>query len=241
MEDEAGEENDEEVVGVPEDLEIAASDHLHGRGDDEDEGQGDDDAREAGDGGEDKVGGNLLRILESSSNYNQVLTPRSPFPASHSDLTDLPHLRQPPDRKPMLCERKMACTHELGDSDGVQVGGVAGVLQVGQGGAEFVVNSLPAVVVPLHVQQVGDHVNGCRDTKKRVVSSDCWMDGAAEKNILYVLNKISREKKKTTPLANICSESVFKLLLKPFDTKARVSLKGNTSIPPSGFIHVNNS
>lgn len=71
MEDEAGEENDEEVVGVPEDLEIAASDDLHGRRDDEDEGQGDDDAREAGDGGEGKVGRNLLRILvSSSSNYD---------------------------------------------------------------------------------------------------------------------------------------------------------------------------
>lgn len=72
MEDKAGEENDEEVVGVPEDLEIAASDDLHGRRDDEDEGQGDDDAREAGDGGEGKVGRNLLRILESSSSYNLV-------------------------------------------------------------------------------------------------------------------------------------------------------------------------
>lgn len=63
VENEAGEEKDEEVVGVPEDLEITASDHLHGRRDDEDEGQGDDDARQAGDGGEGKVGRNLLRIL----------------------------------------------------------------------------------------------------------------------------------------------------------------------------------
>lgn len=63
MEDEAGEEDDEEVVGVPEDLKIAASDHLHGGGDDEDEGQGDDDAREARDGGEDEVGRDLLRVL----------------------------------------------------------------------------------------------------------------------------------------------------------------------------------
>ena len=68
VKDQAGEENDEEVVGVPEDLEIAASDDLHGRGDDEDEGQGDDDARQAGDGGEGEVGGNLLRVLDSSCN-----------------------------------------------------------------------------------------------------------------------------------------------------------------------------
>lgn len=63
VEDESGEEDDEEVVGVPEDFEVAASDHLHGGRDDEDEGQGDDHPREARDGGEDKVGGDLLRIL----------------------------------------------------------------------------------------------------------------------------------------------------------------------------------
>lgn len=151
MEDEAGEENDEEVVGVPEDLEIAASDDLHGRRDDEDEGQGDDDAREAGDGGEDKVGGNLLRILESGSSYNLVVL------VSSSLIQVL-----------FITPCKTAWTHQVGDSDGVQVGGYVGdVVQIGQGGAEFVVNSLPAVVVPLHVQQVGHHVDGCRDTKKR--------------------------------------------------------------------------
>lgn len=63
VEDEAREEDDEEVVGVPEDLKVAASDDLHGGGDDEDEGQSDDDPREAGDGGEDEVGWNLLRVL----------------------------------------------------------------------------------------------------------------------------------------------------------------------------------
>lgn len=63
VKDEPGEEDDEEVVGVPEDLEVAASDDLHGGGDDEDEGQSDDDPGEAGDGGEDEVGGDLLRIL----------------------------------------------------------------------------------------------------------------------------------------------------------------------------------
>lgn len=63
MKDEPCEEDDEEVVGVPEDLEVAASDDLHGGGDDEDEGQSDDDPGEAGDGGEGEVGGNLLRIL----------------------------------------------------------------------------------------------------------------------------------------------------------------------------------
>lgn len=63
VEDKSGEEDDEEVVGVPEDFEVAASDHLHGGGDDEDEGQGDDHPCEACDGGEDEVGGDLLRVL----------------------------------------------------------------------------------------------------------------------------------------------------------------------------------
>lgn len=172
MEDEAGKENDEEVVGVPEDLEIAASDDLHGRRDDEDEGQGDDDAREAGDGGEDKVGGNLLRILESGSSYNLVVlvlntrshiwrwlpaTSRSRSDRSSSSLIQVL----------IITPCKTAWTHQVGDSDGVQVGGVVDVVQIGQGGAEVVVFSLPAVVVPLHVQQVGHHVHGCRDTKKR--------------------------------------------------------------------------
>lgn len=63
MKDEASEKDDEEVMGVPEDFKIAASDDLHGGGDDEDEGQSDDDPGEASNGGEDKVGWNLLRIL----------------------------------------------------------------------------------------------------------------------------------------------------------------------------------
>lgn len=63
MEDETSEEDDEEVVRVPEHFKVAASDDLHGGGDDEDERESDDDTSEAGDGGEGKVGGNLLRIL----------------------------------------------------------------------------------------------------------------------------------------------------------------------------------
>lgn len=63
MEDKTGEEDDEQMVRVPEDFKVAASDDLHGGGDDEDEGQSDDDAGEASDGGEDQVGWDLLRIL----------------------------------------------------------------------------------------------------------------------------------------------------------------------------------
>lgn len=65
----------------------------------------------------------------------------------------------------------MRQTYEVCDADGVQVGGVSRVLQVGQRRAERVVNALPAVVVPLHVQQVGDHVNGCGDTERRLVTA----------------------------------------------------------------------
>lgn len=63
VKDETGEEDDEEVVRVPEDLKVAAPDDLHGGSDDEDEGQSDDDTGEASDGGEDEVGGDLLWIL----------------------------------------------------------------------------------------------------------------------------------------------------------------------------------
>lgn len=66
MNDETGEEDDEEVVCVPEDLEVVAPDDLHGGRDDEDECQSDDDAGEAGDGREDEVGGDLLWILRQS-------------------------------------------------------------------------------------------------------------------------------------------------------------------------------
>lgn len=77
----------------------------------------------------------------------------------------------------------MAQTHQVGGSDGVQVGGpVVAVLQSGQGRAEFVVNSLSAVVVPLHVQQVGDRVDGCWDTKKS--SEQVLTAGCTEENSL---------------------------------------------------------
>lgn len=63
MNHQTNEEDHEEVVGVPENLKVAASDDLHGGGDDEDESQSDDDAGEASDGGEDKVRRGLLCIL----------------------------------------------------------------------------------------------------------------------------------------------------------------------------------
>lgn len=62
-------------------------------------------------------------------------------------------------------------TYKAGRPDGVQVGGVFCVLQGGQSAAELIVNPLSAVVVPLHVQQVSDRVNGCQKTQKRTVKS----------------------------------------------------------------------
>lgn len=53
--------------------------------------------------------------------------------------------------------------YETGCPDRVQVGGVGSVLQVGQSLAQLIVSTLSAVVVPLHVQQVSDRVNGCQD------------------------------------------------------------------------------
>lgn len=52
MEHQSDEEDDKEVVGVPEHLEVRPSDDLHGWSDDEDEGQRDGHARQSGDGGE---------------------------------------------------------------------------------------------------------------------------------------------------------------------------------------------
>lgn len=63
MKDETNKEDDEEVVDVPEHLEVAAPDDLHRGGDDQDERQSDDDPGEAGDGCEGKFNGFLLWIL----------------------------------------------------------------------------------------------------------------------------------------------------------------------------------
>lgn len=72
VKDKTSEEDDEEMVGVPEDFKVAASDDLHGGGDDEDEGQSDDDSCETSDGGEDKVCWNLLRILRYKKKKERV-------------------------------------------------------------------------------------------------------------------------------------------------------------------------
>lgn len=59
MEHQADEEDDKEMVGVPEHLEVRPTDHLHGRRDDEDEGERDRHACQPGDGGEHDDGGVL--------------------------------------------------------------------------------------------------------------------------------------------------------------------------------------
>lgn len=86
MEDETGEEDDEEVVRVPEHFKVAASDDLHGGGDDEDERESDDDTGEAGDGGEGKVDGNLLTILRHKRTRelsDNLVTSSHPMEDSH--------------------------------------------------------------------------------------------------------------------------------------------------------------
>ena len=75
MDDQADEEDDKEVVRVPEDLKVGPADDLHGGGDDEDEAEGDDDARDARQAGQGEVGGGLLRVLR----------PREP-PRTHGEL-----------------------------------------------------------------------------------------------------------------------------------------------------------
>lgn len=57
-------------------------------------------------------------------------------------------------------------THNVSFPDGVQVRGVRAVLQRGQSCAQFVVYALSAVVQPLHIQQVSDHVDSCGGRRK---------------------------------------------------------------------------
>lgn len=108
---------------------------------------------------------------------------------------------------PCLAPRDLRWTHQVGDPDGVQVGGVVGVLQVGQGGAEFVVDPLAAVVVPLHVEQVGHHVDSC---------------GAPRRTFNQQLPEFSSSER---PLVNICSGFIISSVSKPRDSKARASLE----------------
>lgn len=64
MENKTSEEDDKEMMGVPENLKVAASDNFHGRGDDEDESQSDDHTCEAGNRSENQVGWGLLSVLK---------------------------------------------------------------------------------------------------------------------------------------------------------------------------------
>lgn len=71
MEHQADEEDDEEVVDVPEHLEVRPADHLHGRGDDEDESQRDHHPRQPGYGGEHDDG----RVLNPKQTAQLVFNP----------------------------------------------------------------------------------------------------------------------------------------------------------------------
>lgn len=57
-------------MGVPEDLKVGPSDHLHGRGDDEDEGQSNSHARQSSDGGEHGDG----RVLQPEDQSLKAVT-----------------------------------------------------------------------------------------------------------------------------------------------------------------------
>lgn len=63
VENQSDEEDDEEVVGVPEHLEVRPADELHGWSDDEDEGQRDNHTSHPGNGGEHDDG----RILHQNT------------------------------------------------------------------------------------------------------------------------------------------------------------------------------
>lgn len=89
MEHEADEEDDEEVVCVPEDLEVGAADDLHGGGDDEDEGQRDGHARQPRDGGEHHDGRALHRRSDWRSEVSQTSPPPLP-PPGESQSADRP-------------------------------------------------------------------------------------------------------------------------------------------------------
>lgn len=88
MDDKASEVDDEEMVRVPEDLEIAPADEFHGGGDHEDQRHGDDHARQAWDGSECHIcwslQGNAARWGWSQQvAQNEAMMPSGSQPGSH--------------------------------------------------------------------------------------------------------------------------------------------------------------
>lgn len=73
MKDQPNEEDDEQMVDVPEHLEVGPADDLHGRRDHEDEGQRDGHARQTGDSGE-HDDGRVLHQTEHSRDFRRRLT-----------------------------------------------------------------------------------------------------------------------------------------------------------------------
>lgn len=134
VDDEAGEVDEEEVVRVPEDLEVVPADELGGGRDHEDERQRDDDSRQPRDGGE-------SHILDGLQGWQAGLGKQGTGGGGGG-----------------LDAR--AGTHRLVGVDGVQP--LAATLQVhlGEDGGEAAVGGLLAVVVTLQVEEVGDGVHG---------------------------------------------------------------------------------
>lgn len=133
MDEKAGEVDEEEVVRVPEDLEVVPADELGGGRDHEDERQRDDDPRQPWDGGE----GHVLDGL----------------PGGQDGLGG-----QGTGGGRGLDARTSA--HRLVGVDGVQPLVAALQVQLGDDSVEAAVGGLLAVVVALQVEEVGDGVHG---------------------------------------------------------------------------------
>lgn len=87
MEHQTNEEDDKEMVSVPEDLKVGPADDFHGGRDDEDESQGNDYTRQAGNGGEHDDGGALHQNTDYETGFYKknciFLGGGSTLPVSH--------------------------------------------------------------------------------------------------------------------------------------------------------------
>ena len=141
MDDEAGEVDEEEVVRVPEDLKVVPADELGGGRHHEDERQRDDDACQPRDGGEG-------HILDGLQGRQDELGRQGTGGGGGLDAG--------------------AGAHCLVGVDGVQP--LVATLQVhlGEDGREAAIGGLLAVVVALHVEEVGDGVHGWAGDRRSV-------------------------------------------------------------------------
>lgn len=133
MDDEASEVDEEEVVRVPEDLEVVPADELSGGRDHEDERQCDDDPCQPRDGGE----GHVLDGLQGRQD------------GLEGQGTD----------SGMVLDAGTS-THCLVGVDGVQPLVAALQVHLGEDSGKAAIGGLLAVVVALQVEEVGNGVHG---------------------------------------------------------------------------------